>query len=317
MTRYLVRRLLLTIPVLLGVSILVFVMMRLIPGDVVDRILAGNVGAVTAERREEMRRLFGLDQPLHVQYIDWISHVARGDLGRSLLNGRPVLTDLMLRVPASLELATLSLLLALAIGVPLGVLSASQRYKWPDYIASFLALGGISIPNFWLGTMLVLVFSLGLRWLPSAGYVAFTEDPMQNLRLMILPMIALGIAEAAVIMRMVRSTTLEVLRQDYVRTAEAKGLTGFRVMTHHVLTNTLIPVLTVVGLSIGYLLSGTIIIEEVFSIPGIGRFALMGIINRDYPVVQGAVLLIALIYVFVNLAIDLLYGVVDPRVRYV
>jgi len=316
MTRYLLRRLLLAIPVLLGVSILVFVMMRLIPGDVVDRILAGNVGAVSPERREEMRQLFGLDQPLHVQYIDWLSNVVRGDLGRSLLNGRPVLTDLMLRLPVSLELATLSLLVTLAIGVPLGVLSASRRYELPDYIASFLALGGVSIPNFWLGTMLVLIFSLGLRWLPSAGYMAFTEDPVQNLRLMILPVIALSIAEAAVIMRMVRSTTLEVLRQDYVRTARAKGLGGFGVMVHHVLTNTLIPVLTVVGLSIGYLLSGTIIIEEVFSIPGIGRFALMGILNRDYPVVQGAVLLIALIYVAVNLVVDLLYGVVDPRVRY-
>jgi peptide/nickel transport system permease protein len=316
MTRYLLRRLLLAIPVLLGVSILVFVMMRLIPGDVVDRILAGNIGAVSPEQREAMRRMFGLDQPLHVQYLDWLSHVLQGDLGRSLLNGRPVLTDLMLRLPASLELATLSLLVALAIGVPLGVLSASRRYELPDYIASFLALGGVSIPNFWLGTMLVLVFSLGLRLLPSAGYVAFAEDPVQNLKLMILPVIALSIAEAAVIMRMVRSTTLEVLRQDYVRTARAKGLAGFRVMVHHVLTNTLIPVLTVVGLSVGYLLSGTILIEEVFSIPGIGRFALMGILNRDYPVVQGAVLLIALIYVSVNLVVDLLYGVVDPRIRY-
>lgn len=314
MNLYLARRVLFAVPVLFGVSVLVFGMMRLIPGDVIDRILGAEVGA-TLERRAELRRLFGIDRPVHVQYLDWVSRVMRGDLGTSLLNGRPVLEDLLLRVPATLELAGLSLLVALTIGVPLGVFAAVRRHRWPDYVGSFLAVIGVSIPNFWLGTMLILLLSLGLRWFPSAGYVPFGENPVANLRLMVLPTLALGVAEAAAIMRAVRSATLEILHQDYVRTARAKGLGELRVRGHHVLRNALIPVLTVVGLSTGYLIAGTFIIEQVFSIPGIGRFTLMGIINRDYPVIQGAVLFIAVAYFLVHLAVDLLYGVVDPRVR--
>ena len=314
MIRYAARRLLLAVPVVIGVSIVVFLMMRLIPGDVVDRILGAEVGA-TAERREELRRLFGIDRPLHLQYLDWAGRAVRGDLGASLLNGRPVLKDLLLRVPATLQLAGLSLIIAVGLGVPLGVLAAVRRAGWPDYLGSFFALVGVSIPNFWLGTMLILLFSLSLRWLPSAGYVPLAEDPLQSLRLMALPALALGTAEAAAIMRAVRSATLEVLHQDFVRTARAKGLAEGRVRMRHVLRNTLIPVLTVVGLSMGYLLAGTFIIEQVFSIPGIGRFTLMGILNRDYPVIQGAVLVVALSYLSVHLVVDLLYAVVDPRLR--
>jgi peptide/nickel transport system permease protein len=312
--RYAARRLLLAVPVIVGVSLAVFLMMRLIPGDVVDRILGAEVGA-TAERREELRRLFGIDRPLHVQYLDWAGRIVRGDLGASLLNGRPVLTDLLLRVPATLQLAGLSLAIAIALGVPLGIAAAVRRTQWPDYLGSFFALVGVSIPNFWLGTMLILVFSLGLRWLPSAGYVPLAESPLQSLQLMALPALALGTAEAAAIMRAVRSATLEVLHQDFVRTARAKGLPERRVRLRHVFRNTLIPVLTVIGLSTGYLLAGTFIIEQVFSIPGIGRFTLMGIMNRDYPVIQGAVLFVALAYFMVHLLVDLLYAVVDPRLR--
>jgi peptide/nickel transport system permease protein len=312
--RYALRRLVLALPVVVGVSLVVFTMMRLIPGDIVDRILGAEAGA-TPERREELRRLFGIDRPVWVQYLDWVGHALRGDLGSSLLNGRPVLADIWLRVPATIELASLSLLIALVIGVPLGVLAAVRHHQWPDYLGSSFALLGVSIPNFWLGTMLILVFSLGLRWLPSAGYVPLTEDPVRSLQLMALPAFALGTAEAAAIMRAVRSATLEVLHHDYVRTARSKGLAERRVRSHHVLRNALIPVLTVIGLSAGYLLAGTFIIEQVFSIPGIGRFTLMGIMNRDYPVIQGAVLFIALSYLAVHLAVDVLYGVVDPRVR--
>jgi peptide/nickel transport system permease protein len=315
MTQYFTRRLLFAIPVLVGVSMAVFGMMRLIPGDVIDRIL-GAQAAVTAERREELRRQFGIDRPLHVQYLDWMGRVLRGDLGESLLNDRPVSADLALRFAATFQLATMSLALALAVGVPLGILAGRFRHRWPDYVGSFFGLVGISIPNFWLGTMLILVLSLGLGWFPSAGYVPFRENPIGSLVSMTLPALALGIGEAAAIMRMVRSATIEVLQHDYVRTAHAKGLDEVRVLGRHVLTNTLIPVLTVVGLSAGYLLAGTLIIEHVFSIPGIGRFALMGISNRDYPVVQGAVLFVASVYFLVNLAVDLLYGLVDPRIRY-
>jgi peptide/nickel transport system permease protein len=315
MRRFLVRRFLLAVPVLVGVSILVFGMMRLIPGDIVDRILGAQVG-VTAERRAELRRLFGMDRPLYVQYADWLLRAVRGDLGTSLLNGRPVFQDLLLRVPATFELASLSLVVALTMGVPLGVVAANRRNEWPDYVGSLFGMIGVSIPNFWLGTMLILVLSLGLGWFPSAGYVRLKEAPLENLRLMVLPAIALGLGEAAAIMRMVRSATLEVLGQDHVRTARAKGLPAAWVLLRHVLSNAMIPVLTVVGLSAGYLLAGTVIIEHIFSIPGIGRFALMGITNRDYPVAQGAILFIALVYFLVNFAVDVLYGFVDPRVRY-
>ena len=314
MFRYALHRLLLALPVVIGVSLVVFALMRLIPGDVVDRILGTEAGA-TPERREELRRLFGIDRPIHVQYLEWIGRALRGDLGSSLLNGRPVLGDLWLRLPATLELASLSLLIALLIGIPLGVWAAVRHHRWPDYLGSSFALLGVSIPNFWLGTMLILVFSLGLRWLPSAGYVPLVEDPVRSLQLMAMPAFALGTAEAAAIMRSVRSATLEVLHHDHVRTARGKGLAERRVRTHHVLRNALIPVLTVVGLSAGYLLAGTFIIEQVFSIPGIGRFTLMGIMNRDYPVIQGAVLVIALSYLLVHLVVDVLYGVADPRLR--
>ncbi len=315
MTTFLLRRLLLAIPVLLGVSILVFAMIRLVPGDVIDRIMGPDV-RITPERRAELERIFGLDRSIPEQYLAWLGGVLRGDLGSSLLSQRPVASDLAARIPVTLQLALLSLALALTLGVPLGILAALRRDGWMDHLATLLALVGMSIPNFWLGTLLVLVFSLWLGWLPSAGYVAFAEDPVRNLRLMVLPVTSLAIVEAAVIMRMVRGMALDVIDQDYVRTAKAKGLAAAAVTWRHVLPNTLVPVITVVGLSAGYLLSGTIIIEEIFSVPGLGRLALMAVNNRDYPLLQGTVLVIAGTYLAVNLAVDLLYGVVDPRIRY-
>lgn len=315
MTTFLLRRLLLAIPVLLGVSILVFAMIRLVPGDVIDRIMGPDV-RITAERRAELERVFGLDRSIPEQYLAWLGGVLRGDLGASLLSRRPVAADLAARIPVTLQLALLSLALALAVGVPLGIVAALRRDSWVDHLATLLALVGMSIPNFWLGTLLVLVFSLWLGWLPSAGYVAFAEDPVRNLRLMVLPVTSLAVVEAAVIMRMVRGMALDVIGQDYVRTAKAKGLAAAAVTWRHVLPNTLVPVITVVGLSAGYLLSGTIIIEEIFSVPGLGRLALMAVNNRDYPLLQGTVLVIAGTYLAVNLAVDLLYGVVDPRIRY-
>lgn len=315
MTTFLLRRLLLAIPVLLGVSILVFAMIRLVPGDVIDRIMGPDV-RITPERRADLERVFGLDRSIPEQYLAWLGGALRGDLGASLLSHRPVAADLAARIPVTLQLALLSLALALAVGVPLGIVAALRRDSWVDHLATLLALVGMSIPNFWLGTLLVLVFSLWLGWLPSAGYVAFAEDPVRNLRLMALPVTSLAVVEAAVIMRMVRGMALDVIGQDYVRTAKAKGLAAAAVTWRHVLPNTLVPVITVVGLSAGYLLSGTIIIEEIFSVPGLGRLALMAVNNRDYPLLQGTVLVIAGTYLAVNLAVDLLYGVVDPRIRY-
>lgn len=312
---FLGRRVLLTIPTLFGVAVIVFALMRAIPGDVVTS-LVGLEGNVSDERLAEIRRLFGLDLPVHVQFGQWLSAAVQGDLGSSLRTDRSVAADLMLRFPVTLELTILGLLIALAIAVPLGVLAALYRGRWPDAIGSLFALLGLSIPGFFLGILLILLFSLRLGWLPPAGYVPFMESPLDNLRHMILPSASLGLILAAATTRIVRSSLLETLQRDYVRTARAKGLREQAVTYRHALRTALIPVVTVVGLQFGQLLGGAVIIEQVFSLPGVGRFALEGINLRDYPVVQGAVLLIAAAFVVVNLLVDVLYAFIDPRVRY-
>lgn len=315
MFTFIVRRTLLAIPALLGVAIIVFALMRAVPGDVVTN-LVGLQGNITEERVAELRRLFGLDLPVHVQFQQWITAALQGDLGSSLRTGRPVVEDLALRFPVTLELTLLSLIVALVIAVPLGVLAAVYRGGIIDIVVSVFALLGLSIPGFFLGILLILLFSLELRWLPPAGYVPFNEAPLDNLRHMVLPAFSLGLILAAATTRIVRSTMLEVLGRDYVRTARAKGLSESVTLTRHALRNALVPVVTVIGLQFGTLLGGAVIIEQVFSLPGVGRFALEGINLRDYPVVQGAVLLISLAFVLVNLLVDILYALIDPRLRY-
>jgi len=312
---FLGRRLLLTIPTLLGVALVVFLMMRAIPGDVVTQ-LVGVEQEVSPERMAELRRIFGLDLPIHVQFGQWLGAALQGDLGTSLRTGRSIMGDLLLRFPATLQLSVMSLGIALALALPIGILAARFRGRWPDYLGSAFVLVGLSVPSFFLGILLILLFSLRLGWLPPAGFVPFMEDPGESLRRMILPALSLGLILAAATTRIMRSTMLEVLSRDYVRTARAKGLSERRVTMTHALRNALIPVVTVVGLQFGSLLGGTVIIEQVFSIPGVGRFALEGINLRDYPVVQGAVLVISGAFVFVNLLVDVLYAVIDPRVRY-
>jgi len=313
--RFLVRRLLLAIPTLLGIAIIVFLLMRSIPGDVVTN-LVGLQGNVSAERLQELRRMFGLDLPIHLQFKEWILGVLRGDLGTSLRTSRPVVQDLILRFPVTLELTTLSLVFAVLVALPAGIAAAVNRGGPVDLAVSVLALLGLSVPGFYLGILLILLFSLRLGWLPPAGYIPFAENPLDNLRHMVLPALSLGLILAAATVRISRSTMLEVLGRDYIRTARAKGLTEGRVRYRHALRNALIPVITVVGLQFGTLLGGAVIIEQVFSLPGIGRFALEGINLRDYPVVQGAVLLIAGAFVLVNLVVDVLYSLIDPRIRY-
>ncbi len=315
MFTFIVRRTLLAIPALLGVAIIVFALMRAVPGDVVTN-LVGLQGNITEERVAELRRLFGLDLPVRVQFQQWITAALQGDLGSSLRTGRPVVEDLALRFPVTLELTLLSLIVALVIAVPLGVLAAVYRGGIIDIVVSVFALLGLSIPGFFLGILLILLFSLELRWLPPAGYVPFNEAPLDNLRHMVLPAFSLGLILAAATTRIVRSTMLEVLGRDYVRTARAKGLSESVTLTRHALRNALVPVVTVIGLQFGTLLGGAVIIEQVFSLPGVGRFALEGINLRDYPVVQGAVLLISLAFVLVNLLVDILYALIDPRLRY-
>ena len=315
MLAYIGRRCLLALPTLFGVALIVFALMRSVPGDVVTN-LVGLEGNVSAERMAELRRMFGLDLPVHVQFGQWVSAAMQGDLGSSLRTGRPITTDLALRFPVTLELTVLSLLIALVIALPVGVAAALNRGRWFDHAGSVFALLGLSIPGFFLGILLILLFSLQLGWLPPAGYVPFVEEPLANLRHMVLPALSLGLILAAATARIVRSTLLETLGLDFVRTARAKGLTERVVVLRHALRAALIPVVTVVGLQFGQLLGGAVIIEQVFSLPGVGRFALEGINLRDYPVVQGAVLLIALAFVLVNLLVDVLYAVIDPRVRY-
>ena len=315
MLAFLTRRVLLSLPALFGVALVVFLLMRAVPGDVVTS-LVGLEGNITPERRAELERMFGLDLPVHVQFGRWLAAAAQGDLGSSLRTGRPVGVDLALRFPVTLQLTLFSLLVALLIAVPAGIAAALRRGRVLDYAVSVFALLGLSLPSFFLGILLILLFSLQLGWLPPAGYVPFTEAPLDNLRHMLLPSVSLGLVLAAATTRIVRSTMLEVLNRDFVRTARAKGLGEPRVVYRHALRNALIPVVTVVGLQFGTLLGGAVIIEQVFSLPGVGRFALEGINLRDYPVVQGAVLLIAAAFIVVNLFVDVLYSLIDPRIRY-
>ena len=312
---FLARRLLLALLALFGVVVLVFVLVRLIPGDVVTN-LVGLDARPTPEQLANLRRLFGLDQPIHVQFGIWFGALLTGDLGQSLRTGRPIADDLLLRLPVTLELAVLALAVALLIAIPLGVIAATKRGQFADYAASLFALIGLAAPNFWLAILFILFFSLQLRLLPSGGYVLLSENLFENLRHMVLPSFALGLSLAAATTRITRSSLLEVLSLDYVRTARAKGLSERIVIYHHALKNALIPVATVIGLQVGTLLGGAIIIEEIFGLPGIGRFALEGINLRDYPVVQGAVLVVAGAFVLVNVLVDVLYALIDPRVRY-
>jgi peptide/nickel transport system permease protein len=312
-TQYVARRVLAIVPVLFGISVLVFVLVHLIPGDVAQILLGTQA---TQEQIETLRRTYGLDRPLPLQYADWLSHVVRGDFGVSLRTSRPVLPDLVSRFGVTVQLTMLSMLIALLVAIPLGVASAANRGRRSDAISRVVALLGLSIPNFWLGTMLILFVSVVLKWLPPPGFVSLLDNPWLAIQTLILPSLALGTAVAAFIMRMVRSSLLEVLRQDYIRTAHAKGLGEQVVLYRHALKNAFIPVLTVIGVQIGYLLGGAVIIESIFSLPGMGRFLLDSINNRDYSIVQGGVLFIALIFSVVNLLVDLVYGWLDPRIRY-
>jgi peptide/nickel transport system permease protein len=311
--QYLIRRLLALIPVLLGISLIVFLLVHLVPGDVVSILL----GPTTSpDARAALRKLFGLDEPLHLQYLRWIGGVLHGDLGTSLRTGQPVLSSILDRFSVTLELAGLAMAVALLIGIPAGVIGAVKQYSKADYAVTVFALAGLSVPNFLLATLMILVFSLSIRLLPPSGYVPFPSDPVQNLRLMVMPALALGLGAASYITRMTRSSVLETLRQDYVRTAYAKGLPSLAVIVGHALKNALIPIVTVVGIQLGYLLGGAVIVEAIFAVPGVGRLALDGINMRDYPVVQGTVLFITVVFVFINLAVDILYAYLDPRVHY-
>ena len=315
MSRYLAWRLVGAIPTLLGVTVLTFLFIRLIPGDAIAARL-GTSTALTPEQLASLRAYFGLDQPLYQQYWTWLTSLLRGDFGYSIRTGRPVLVEITERLPATLELAAAATVIAVAIGLPLGLLSAMRPRSRADIVARIGGLIGLSLPSFWLGTLIIVFFSLYLRWLPNTGgYVDFVHDPLSNLALIVLPAVTLGVALAAATMRMTRSAMLDVLGADYVRTAWAKGLAGAIVVRRHVLKNGLIVVVTLLGIQVGQLLGGTVVVEEIFSIPGVGRMLLAAIVQRDYALVQGGVLVIAILFVVVNIVVDVLYGYLDPRIR--
>ncbi len=313
MAGYVVRRLLGALPILLGVSVLVFALLHLIPGDPVLAML-GNEADPRAVRA--LRQELGLDRPLPVQYVEWLGRVLRGNLSRSIQTREPVARLILERFPATLELAAAALLLGVSGGVVAGVVSARRRDHPADYVATSLALFGISMPNFWLGILLILLFSLYQGWLPPGGHVGLTVDPLGNLRYLVMPAIVLAVQIAGVVTRMVRSSVLEVLAQDYVRTARGKGLGERPVFYRHALKNALIPVTTVVGLQLGALLGGAVITETIFSWPGIGKFLVDAIFSRDFPIVQGIVLLVTVFFILANLAVDVAYVYLDPRVTY-
>lgn len=315
MTRYLVVRLYSMALTILGLTVLIFLMLRLIPGTVVEQMIGADA-VVSPAMVAELKRFFGLDQPWYLQYGRWIGQLAQGDLGTSWRTGKPVVSLILERLPVTLELTLFSVVFALALGIAAGIVSAVRRDQAVDNVTRVGTLLGLSVPVFWQGTMLILFFSLYLRWMPPVVWVDFTTDWRRNLTIMLLPALCLGTASAANIARTTRSCMLDVLGSEYVRTAAAKGLAGRVVVLKHALRNALIPVVTVAGLQIGILLGGTVVVEEVFTLPGIGRLVLWSIYQRDYPLTQSTILFIAVLFMTINLAVDLLYGYLDPRIRY-
>lgn len=305
MLKYSVKRILGMIPLLFVISLIAFMFVHLIPGDPA-RLIAGT--DATIEEIENIREKYGLDQPLYQQYFDYMANLFQGDLGQSIVTGRPVLDMLVERFGPTLSLTFASMAWALIFGLLIGVISAVKRNKWPDHLSMFLAVSGVSIPSFWLGLMMIQLFSVQLGWFPTGGIGGFETY--------ILPSFTLGAGVAAIIARFTRSSLMDVLKEDYIRTGRSKGLTEFKVINRHAVRNALIPVVTMSGLQFGFLLSGSIITETIFSWPGLGRLLINSITARDYPVIQSEILLFSLEFLLINLLVDLLYGFLNPKIRY-
>ena len=312
MIEFLVRRAFISAVTLALITVIVFTGVRMIPGDPA-RVMAGT-DADTAGL-EEIREKYGLRDPIPVQYLRWVGLALRGDLGESIRTRQSVAWTVAIKLPITVELACLALLVALSLAIPAGVLAAVRRNTPWDVAASAVSLCGVSIPNFWLGIMLILLVSVRLGWLPASGFVPLLEDPVANVKRMIMPALVLGTALAAVLMRQTRNAMIEVLSADYIRTARSKGLAGFAVVVRHALRNGLIPVVTVLGLQMGTLMSGAVVTESIFVLPGFGRLIVEAVFTRDYPLVQGVVLITASSYVLINLLVDVSYSVLNPRIR--
>ncbi len=310
---YLFKRVLYSLLVMWGVATLVFFMLRAIPGDPVSVILGEEA---TPEAAEQLRQNLGLDGPFHVQYGRWFARLLQGDLGRSILAGERVTVLLLQAAPRTFSIALLALCISLTVAIPAGIISAVKKHTFPDHVATVVAFLGLSMPNFWLGIILILFFSVHLGWFPSMGYVGLEEGFWPWLHHLVLPAFTTGIAFAAIITRMTRSTMLEVLNENYISTARSKGLLEGIVVIKHALRNALIPIITVIGIAFSILLVGTVVVEDVFAIQGLGRTLVRSIINRDFPVVQGAILLVSGIFVGMNLLVDVLYTYINPKIRF-
>ena len=315
MIAYLVQRLVQIIPVVLLVTAVSFGLIFVLPGDPA-MLLIGDRAAGSREMYDSIRRDLGLDRPVYVQYLDWLGRVVQGDFGKSTRDQQPISAGLVLRLPVTLELAALAMVLSVVIGLPAGILSALRPNGILDTLGSLVALGGIAMPSFFLAILLIYGLAVILQLLPPSGFERFTDDPVRNLQLMILPAITLGLGLAGPLMRQVRSGLLEIMQQEYITTARAKGLAPRLVLLRHALRNALIPIITVIGLQVGRLLGGTVIVETMFAIPGIGRWAVDSILLRDFPVVQAVCLVMAIGVLLANLLADLIYAVVDPRITY-
>jgi len=319
MYAYIVRRLLLIIPTLLLVTIIIFLLVRFIPGSVIDMMVAemtaqaGQSSELTAEKIEEA---LGLDEPIYVQYGRWLSHAIRGDLGRSLWTNRNITNEIFSRLPVSLELGILAIITALIVAIPIGVFSAIRQDTWGDYISRTFAILAISVPSFWLGTIIFVYPSIWWNWSPAMEYIPFTNNPAGNLIQFIIPAVILGMVTSGTTMRMTRTMMLEVLRQDYIRTAWSKGLKERTVIMRHALKNALLPVVTIIGVMLPLLIGGSVVMEQIFNLPGIGRLLIDAINHRDYPVISGINLIMATFILLTNLIVDLTYSWLDPRIKY-
>jgi len=316
MRRYIATRLLLMVPTLLGVAILIFILMRVVPGDIVELKYAGVGAYVSQETLDKERALLGLDKPLWQQFLDWIWGIVRLDFGTSMWTGRPITQEIAIRLQLSVQLALMATAVAVLLAIPLGTLAALKQDTWVDYAVRVFSIAGLAMPSFWLGILIILGLLIFFRWLPPMFYTPIWVNPVENLSQLIWPALAVGYRYSAVATRMTRSAVLEVLREDYVRTARAKGLWEKLVITRHAMKNAMLPVLTVIGLEFAFLIGGLVVTEQVFNLNGIGMLFVEAISRRDYTMTQSLILLTAFVFIFVNFIVDILYAWLDPRIRY-
>jgi peptide/nickel transport system permease protein len=316
MHQYILKRLLLMVPTLLGVAVLIFLLMRVVPGDLVELKYAGEGGSVSAETLQKERELLGLDKPLWYQFGVWVGNIARGDFGVSMWTGRPVLYEIKIRFQLSLQLAVMATFLAVLLAIPLGTVAALKQDTWVDYVVRVFSIAGLATPSFWLGIIVILGLLILFGWLPPMEFTPFWENPAANLSQLIWPTLAIGYRYSAMIMRMTRSSVLEVLREDYIRTARAKGLVERLILIRHALKNAMLPVISVISLELAFLIGGMVVTEQVFNLNGLGRLLVQSIEQRDYIMTQSLVLLTAVFFIFMNFVADLLFAWLDPRVKY-